>query len=129
MGHRGGAGTGIAAAALRRPEITAATVRRSGSGSGRAITSHSTGTGHPAARSPDAMRPWSRSAAPVSSSSGYAAPTESSSSTPGEESTRTGPRAGAPPALAAVFASGTAIGALARARFDRCVTERSNAVP
>ncbi|APS23377.1 hypothetical protein TK78_34100 [Streptomyces sp. Tue 6075] len=58
-------GTGIAAAALRRPEITAPTVRRSGSGSGRAMTSHCSSTGHPAAKSPDAMRPWPRSVSPT----------------------------------------------------------------
>ncbi|MFJ7063620.1 hypothetical protein ACIQVA_39290 [Streptomyces microflavus] len=54
-------GTGIAAAALRRPEITAPTVRRSGSGSGRMTSSRSSGTGHPASSRPVTMTPWSRS--------------------------------------------------------------------
>ncbi len=39
-------------------------LRRSGSGSGRAVTSHSSGTGHPAVRSPDTMRHWSQSVPP-----------------------------------------------------------------
>lgn len=64
-------GTGIETAALRLPEITAPTVVRSGSGSGRVVTSRSSGTGHPASRSPVIMRPRSRSVFPVSSSSGW----------------------------------------------------------
>lgn len=56
-----GAVTAAVAAAqdnfLRRPEITAPTVRHRGSGRGRAITSHGSGTGHPAARSPDTSSP------------------------------------------------------------------------
>ncbi len=42
---------------LRRPEITAPTVRHRGLGRGRAITSCGSGTDHPAARSPDTSGP------------------------------------------------------------------------